>query len=131
MRHDGFAGACALMLVIGLAAPATAQKIYRCGPSGNVYSQHPCADGKALDINDPRTATQQREALADASKDAKRAEAMQREREEAERSAKPAAAGSLKVEAPPANAKPPKPPKAAASKPTLYIEPIKPKPSRP
>ncbi len=125
MKHDWFIGACAALLA---AAPAAAQKIYRCGPNGNVYSQQPCADGKALDINDPRTAAQQREARADASKDAKQADAMQREREQAERRAKPAAAGSLRVEEPAATAKPPK---AAASKPTLYIEPIKPKPSKP
>jgi hypothetical protein len=119
---------CTLLLA---AVPAVAQKIYRCGPDANVYSQQPCADGKALDVNDPRTATQQREARSAAAQDAKRAAAMQREREQAERAQKPAAAGSLQAPAPQPVAKVASPPRTAASKPTLYIEPVKPKTSAP
>jgi hypothetical protein len=100
MRRRATAAAmfCALLLA---AAPAAAQKIYRCGPDANVYSQQPCSDGKALDINDPRTATQQREARSAAAQDATRAQAMQREREQAERAQKPAAAkdGGLQAHA--------------------------------
>lgn len=40
---------------------ANAQKVYRCG---NSYSQTPCADGKALDLADNRTAAQQKQAAA-------------------------------------------------------------------
>lgn len=40
---------------------ANAQKAYRCG---NSYSQTPCADGKALDLMDNRTAAQQKQAAA-------------------------------------------------------------------
>lgn len=130
MRH-GPASAGALLMAVIMAAPVTAQKVYRCGPNANVYSQQPCADGKALDINDSRTVTQQREAHSNASKDAKQAEAMQREREKAERASKPAAAGSLGAAEPEPATKAAKPPKVAASKPTLYIEPIKSKPSKP
>lgn len=130
MKH-GLVGPCALLMAAITAAPGAAQTVYRCGPNGNVYSQQPCADGKALDVNDPRTATQQRDARADASKNAQQAKAMQREREKAERASKPAAAGSLRVAQPEPAPQAAKPPKVAASKPTLYIEPIKPKPSKP
>ena len=130
MKRQAIAAAtiCTLLLA---AAPAAAQKIYRCGPDANVYSQQPCADGKALDVNDPRTATQQREARSAAAQDAKRAEAMQREREQAERAQKPAAAGSLQPAQTQATTKSAPPPKTAASKPTLYVEPVKPRSSTP
>ncbi|RZT95057.1 hypothetical protein [Rivibacter subsaxonicus] len=110
------------------AAPAIAQKIYRCGPDASTYSQQPCADGKALDLSDPRSAAQRREAQKAATQNAKLADAMEREREQAERRIKPATAGSLSAEPePPAQVA--KAPKAAASKPTIYREPVKPKTS--
>jgi hypothetical protein len=117
----------AAWLLLLATAPVAAQKVYRCGPQNNIYSQQPCADGKVLDVGDPRSAAQQRAANAATAQNAERAAAMQREREQAEGSSKPAAAGSLR----PPEPAPAKPPRAAASKPTLYIEPIRPKPSKP
>jgi hypothetical protein len=51
----------AALLVVGAAA-ASAQTVYRCGPEGREYSQVPCKDGRSVDVADPRSKTQQREA---------------------------------------------------------------------
>lgn len=51
------------MLALALAAAAgTAQTVYRCGPEGREYSQTPCKDGRTVDVADPRSAAQRREA---------------------------------------------------------------------
>jgi hypothetical protein len=120
-----------LLTALALAAsPTMAQKIYRCGPDASTYSQQPCVDGKALDISDPRSAAQRREAREASAQNSKQADAMQRQREQAEHRSKSTVAGRLTAAPePPASAA--KPPKAAASKPTLYREPIKPKTSPP
>ena len=49
------------LLFHGLAGPATAQTVYRCG---NSYSQSPCAGAIAVSVDDPRTEAQR--AAADA-----------------------------------------------------------------
>ena len=52
------------LAALGLAASAShaapPQTVYRCGPEGRVYSQTPCADGKPVTIDDPRSASQQK-----------------------------------------------------------------------
>lgn len=73
--------------------PAHGQTVYKCG---NSYSQTPCADGKTVDVSDPRSAAQKAEADAATRRGAKAADAMERNRlrEEAQmRAANRVAAG--------------------------------------
>jgi hypothetical protein len=73
--------------VLALAgAAASAQTVYRCGPDGREYSQTPCKDGRAVDVSDPRSAAQQREAkrvAADQRRLTDQLEAERRQREAA------------------------------------------------
>lgn len=59
---------------------AQAQTVYRCGPDGSTYSQTPCADGRPLTVDDPRSASQQRAARAVAESEAKNAQRLRDER---------------------------------------------------
>jgi hypothetical protein len=43
---------------------ASAQTVWRCGPEGRSYSSTPCAEGRAVDVSDPRSAEEQRAAQA-------------------------------------------------------------------
>jgi hypothetical protein len=63
------AGALLLLASLGSAA----QRVYRCGPDGNIYQQGPCAEGQAVDVSDPRSAEQRRQAQEVARSDAKAA----------------------------------------------------------
>ena len=58
---SGVALAPALALALGSSA-VRGQTIYRCGPAGNVYSHQPCADGRALALDDSRSPAQLAEA---------------------------------------------------------------------
>jgi hypothetical protein len=60
-------------LLLCAAFGAAAQTVYRCGPDGRVYQQTACADGKAVDASDPRTAEQRQAAQAVAKSEAKAA----------------------------------------------------------
>jgi len=94
-----------LMLLQGLPAAlgAPPQTVYRCGPDGRVYSQTPCADGKALSVDDPRSTSQQKAARDVATRDADQARKLAEERRQREDAAKgQAAAGFMTV--PPAAA---------------------------
>ena len=50
------------VLALLAATGAPAQKVYRCGPDGRIYQQTACAEGKAVDASDPRTAEQRQAA---------------------------------------------------------------------
>jgi hypothetical protein len=50
--------ALALVSFATLPLAAGATTVYRCGPGGNVYSQEPCAGGRAVDVGDARTPEQ-------------------------------------------------------------------------
>jgi len=54
-------------LLLGAALGVAAQKVYRCGPDGSIYQQTPCAEGQAVDVSDPRTTEQRKQAQAGAS----------------------------------------------------------------
>ncbi|MGZ5195929.1 MAG: hypothetical protein ACXWJM_15150 [Ramlibacter sp.] len=60
-----------------LAAPATAQTVYRCG---DTYVQKPCPGGKAVDVDDSRSASQRTDTLDATKRTAQAADAMQKER---------------------------------------------------
>jgi len=81
--------ACALCLVISSAADAAPpQTVYRCGPDGRVYSQTPCADGRPVTVEDPRSAHQQKSAREVAARDAEQAQQLAAERKQREAMAK-------------------------------------------
>jgi hypothetical protein len=120
--------ALAALMVTGPAAAATATPaavgtttVWRCGPEGRVYSDTACADGRAVDVSDPRTAEQVAAAREVLSADLRRAEALRRERALGEHSGQAARATPHKADAPlkkmalrePA----PKPPRGAKKKP--------------
>jgi hypothetical protein len=69
-----------------LAAPP--QTVYRCGPEGRVYSQTPCADGKPVTVDDPRSASQQKAARDVAARDAQQAQDLAEERRQREQAAR-------------------------------------------
>jgi len=75
-----------------VAAPSFAQTVYRCG---NTYSQVACAQGRAVDTDDSRSAGQQAEARRVAADDRRRADDMRRERLAQARDASQAGAASL------------------------------------
>ena len=114
-------------LALCVGAGAGAQKIYRCGPDGRVYQQAPCADGRAIDASDPRTADQREAAQAAARSEARLAAQLDRNT-----SASATARGGKTK--PPAAAD--KPASNAASKkaapeakPLVILPPLKPKPA--
>lgn len=76
-----------LLAALVITAPCFAETVYRCGPEGREYSATPCADGKALQLDDSRTPAQQRDAQAAAHREAKQAEQMARERKAREAAA--------------------------------------------
>jgi hypothetical protein len=85
----------ALAGVVGQAAPP--QTVYRCGPDGRIYSQTPCADGKALSVDDPRSASQQKAARDVAGRDAEQARKLSEERRQREAVAKEQKAAGFKT----------------------------------
>ena len=91
-----------LITLCTLATAASAQKVYRCG---STYSQIPCADGVAVDVQDARTKAQKQEADAITKNDAQAAKALEQTRLKQEAQALQAAKGSATHAAKPANAK--------------------------
>ena len=89
---------------IALDASATGP-IYRCGRE---YSQTPCANGKMLDVGDPRSGAQRAEARRVAEQERKQAAAMAHDRAASEAAVKPASATGF-------NGRPPAPAASAAS----------------
>lgn len=105
MRRSGMTLLAVLTLQLGsLAAQAAPpQTVYRCGPEGRVYSQTPCADGKTLSVEDPRSASQQSAAREVAARDAKQAKQLADQRRQREQQAQQQLAAGFKT-APPAPA---------------------------
>jgi len=83
---------------------ATGQNVYRCG---NTYSQKPCADGIALEVDDARTAEQKAQSDAQIRRDAAAGNAMEKARlkEEAEQRAINAKLAAASAQASSAKAK--------------------------
>jgi hypothetical protein len=66
---------------LGAQAQPKAQQVFRCGPDGRIYSQTPCADGTAVNVNDPRSAEQQRAAAQAVKREQAQTEQAARERQ--------------------------------------------------
>jgi hypothetical protein len=104
MKRLPFAAAAApLALACVLAQAAPPQTVYRCGLEGRIYSQTPCADGKALSADDPRSASQQKAARDAADRDAEQAKKLAEERRQRVEVSKGQQAAGFKT-APPADA---------------------------
>lgn len=118
-----FAAACGLLLWVG---GSGAQPAWRCGPDGRIYQHEPCPGGRAVDVADPRSDAQRREALATSRGDARLAERLERERRSRESATRPAGAAGF-------NARPVPAASQAASapvKPQAYRVPGEPKPKK-
>lgn len=74
---------CALCL-FAVAPLVAGQTVYRCGADGRSYSQQPCPEGRALDVDDPRTPAQRAQAADTVRRDARTAESLARERRRGE-----------------------------------------------
>jgi hypothetical protein len=76
-------------VVLGLCALAQGtiaqERVYRCGADGRSYSQKPCAAGRSVDVDDPRSPQQVAQARQAALHDAQLAEALARDRQRRER----------------------------------------------
>jgi hypothetical protein len=86
-----------LALASAVAQAAPPQTVYRCGPDGRIYSQTPCADGKALSVDDPRSASQQKAARDVAGRDAEQARKLADERRQRDAVAKEQKAAGFKT----------------------------------
>lgn len=86
----------ALLPLLAQAAPP--QTVYRCGPEGRVYSQTPCADGKALTVDDPRSASQQKAAREVTAREAEQAKKLAEERRQRADAARNQVAAGIKPE---------------------------------
>jgi hypothetical protein len=70
---------------LACAAQAQEQRVYRCGADGRSYSQQPCEAGRGIDVADPRSVHQAAQARQVAQRDARLADALERQRLQAER----------------------------------------------
>lgn len=86
-----------LALAGSVAAAAPPQTVYRCGPDGRVYSQTPCADGRAVTTEDSRSASQQKAASDVATRDAQQAQKLADERRKREAAAKNQQAAGIRM----------------------------------
>lgn len=86
-------------LLMGLAAGAQSQAIYRCG---DTYSQTACPRGRVVEASDPRSAAQQAEARRVAADDRRLGVEMAKERRAEQAALKPALASGF-------NSRPPRP----------------------
>jgi hypothetical protein len=72
------------LLVVGLAAATAAalaqDRVYRCGADGREYSKSPCPGGKVVDVADPRSQSQRREAEVAAQRQTRLGDQLARER---------------------------------------------------
>ena len=94
----------ATVLIAGLmlATSASAATVYRCGPDGRSYSDTPCAEGRAVAVDDARSADQVAEARRIAALDRGLAERWTAERQRCEAADAPrhAAPGALTLRPP-------------------------------
>lgn len=107
------------LALLPMAAAQAEQSVWRCGADGRSYSDTPCPQGRALVIDDSRSAEQQAAARAVAQRDQALARALVQERQQRERAWHGPMLAGIKPAAEPAPARPPKalqPPKKQASK---------------
>ena len=129
-----FTAVAGLMLLAcsGVQAQSSEAPVYRCG---NTYSNAPCPGGKPVDAADPRSAAQQKEALAAQQRDARMADQLAAERRAREKAAagqQAAGIGPLAAKpAAPAASKPKKKTSQQPKQPTQVIKTTPPKTEKP
>ena len=69
-----------LLITLALALPAHGKTVWRCGEGGKVYSDAPCAGGRAVDVADPRSADDVQAARNDIKRQEALATRMRKER---------------------------------------------------
>ncbi len=109
----------ACLTLLSMAAAQAEQTVWRCGADGRSYSDAPCPQGRALAIDDSRSAEQQRAAQAVAQREQALARALVQERQQRERAWRGPTMAGIKPKADPLPAQPPKAqahPKKQASK---------------
>jgi hypothetical protein len=107
-------GAATLALSAAVAAPP--QTVYRCGPDGRSYSQTPCADGRPVNADDSRSASQRKAAREVADRESQQAQKLAEERRQREAAAKgQAVAGFRSAPAGDAASAPQRKPKSKAA----------------
>ncbi|HSW06266.1 hypothetical protein [Aquabacterium sp.] len=117
-----------MMMAMGAAAQtAPGDSVYRCGPDGRSYSTTPCASGKPVEVADPRSAEQQRQARDAAQRERQMADKLIAERVQREKATVPAAAGHI---GPPAKASAPKSTKPKKKKKGKAVDPTMSEPIR-
>jgi hypothetical protein len=80
--------AAAFMLALLCAGGAAAQTpVYRCGADGRSYSHQPCDGGRAIEVDDRRSAQQAAQARQAVQRDVREANELERARLQAEREA--------------------------------------------
>jgi hypothetical protein len=84
-RLVGWALAAGLCAIAQMAAAQ--DRVYRCGADGRSYSQEPCAEGRAIEVDDSRSARQMAQAQQVVQRDARLADALARQRMQAESAA--------------------------------------------
>jgi hypothetical protein len=114
---------------VGAQAQTKAQKVFRCGPDGRIYSQTPCKEGTSVDVADPRSAEQQRAAAQTVKREEAMTEKMARERKAQEAAAAKQGAAHIPYSAAIKAAAPPPAASAAAKgkpKAKAKAKPVKP-----
>jgi hypothetical protein len=94
MFHQRHALICWALCMAAAAAQAQGT-VYRCGPDGREYSATPCPGGKAVSVDDARSAEQQRQAREAAQRDAALADKLAAERKQRNAAIRPGAAARI------------------------------------
>lgn len=76
---------------------AAQQEVWRCGPEGRSYGEQPCADGRRVDVADPRDEAQRAQAQAVAERAARLAQQLVQQRRQREREAFAAGQGAAQI----------------------------------
>lgn len=110
-------GSCLLFAALATTATDVAAQstVYRCGQDGREYSSTPCPGGRAVVVDDARSAEQQNQARDTAQREAKLADQLARERRQREHEVKPSKPGALSAKH--------HPPDASASRPAAPRKP--------
>lgn len=74
-----------LSLTVQTAGPAHSKTVWRCGEGGKIYSDSPCAGGRAVDVADPRSTADVQAARDNAKRQEVRATRMRSDRQAEEK----------------------------------------------
>ena len=81
-----------VLALLATVSAAQAQNVYRCGTQ---YSQEPCKNGTAVNVQDTRTPEQQQQARENATREEERARQLAKERRASDATHRPATASGI------------------------------------